>query len=927
MLKLKDIKKTYIMGRKNDKDRQVVKALNGINLEFREHEFVSILGQSGCGKTTLLNIIGGLDQYTSGDLIINGVSTKEYKDKDWDSYRNHRVGFIFQSYNLIPHQTVLQNVELALTLSGVSKKERTKRAKEALIKVGLGDKLKNKPNQLSGGQMQRVSIARALINDPEIILADEPTGALDSKTSVQIMELLKQISSDKLIIMVTHNPDLAYEYSSRIVKLSDGCLIDDSNPYSSRLEREKLEKSNKNTKQKKDKLVIENEKEDKKKEKKKRMSFFTALSLSFKNLLTKKARTILVSIAGSIGIIGIALILALSSGFKGYIDDVQKETLANYPLTIQSSTIDYSSLLTAMMGGGQKENKHENDGIYADTAITEMMTEITSTFKTNDLEKFYSHLQTNYDDIKDNVNNIQYGYKVNIDVYNKDKYKVAPTSPALYDIVLNFCVVFLEDTSVHPEATNKNTGLQIEKLNNGNYILKLNELADEKSQTLAVGIVYKYMGEADATKFSQDKSLVLDRGRFVDLITEFAGIDINMFNAYDIGAVSPMMDNIELIKSQYEVIAKSAEFENKDVLTSLKNNQAVLVLDQNSELDDYVLYALGMVSEENLMNDIRKTMQGGTSDIVIDYNKAITEFKDYKVLVDTDYYVDINSDKTYVNLKEVDDNQYIYYNELTEKLPTLIDNSTNSIEVVAVLRANSNNGCLNTGINYNPKYIEDIISYYNSSVAVTGKFNGEDVNVKENKVAPLSLEKPSSISFYFKSFADKEKVIDFIEKYNSTCEDGETISYSDLTGMIMSSVTTIINAITYVLVAFVSISLVVSSIMIGIITYISVLERIKEIGVLRSIGASKKDVKRVFTAESLIIGFASGLLGVLITLLLTIPINIIIKSFTGISGIASLHILPATILILISMSLTFIAGLIPAKIASKKDPVEALRSE
>ena len=931
MLKLKDIKKTYIMGKKKDKDRQVVHALNGINLEFRQHEFVSVLGQSGCGKTTLLNIIGGLDQYTSGDLIINDVSTKEYKDKDWDTYRNHRVGFIFQSYNLIPHQTVLQNVELALTLSGVSKKERTQRAKEALIRVGLGDKLKNKPNQLSGGQMQRVSIARALINDPEIILADEPTGALDSKTSVQIMELLKQISSDKLIIMVTHNPDLAYEYSSRIVKLSDGCLIDDTNPYSSRLEKEKQEKEAKKKPVKSSKQNVEkedgNKKLEPKKQKKKRMSFFTALALSFKNLLTKKARTILVSIAGSIGIIGIALILALSSGFKGYIDDVQKETLANYPLTIQSSTIDYSTLLTAMMGGGQKENKHDNDAIYADTAITEMMTEITSSFKTNDLEKFYAYLQINYEDIEEYVNTIQYGYKVDIDVYNKNKYKVAPTSPALYDIVLNFCVVFLEDTSVHPDVTNKTPGLKITNQNNGSYLLELNQTADAKSQTLAIGIVNKYMGEADASTFAKNKSLVLDTGRFVKLITEFAGININMFNAYDIGAVSPMMDNIDLIKSQYDIIAKSAEYENKDVLTNLKSNQAVLVLDQNSELDDYVLYALGMVSEENLMEDIRRTMQGGKSEIVIDYNKAITEFKDYKVLVDTDYYVDINNNKTYVNLKEMKDNQYVYYNQLTEKLPSLIDNSTNSIEVVAVLRANTNKGCLNTGINYNSDYIKDIIAHYNSSVAVTGKFNGQDVSVKENKVTPLRLDKPSSISFYFKSFADKDKVIDFIEKYNSNCEDGETISYSDLTGMIMSSVTTIINAITYVLVAFVSISLIVSSIMIGIITYISVLERIKEIGVLRSIGASKKDVKRVFTAESLIIGFSSGLLGILITLLLTIPINIIIKNFTGITGIASLHILPATILILISMGLTFIAGLIPAQIASKKDPVEALRTE
>ncbi|MBQ8430576.1 MAG: ABC transporter ATP-binding protein, partial [Clostridia bacterium] len=524
MLKLKDIKKTYTIGKKDD--QQIVNALNGISLEFREHEFVSILGQSGCGKTTLLNIVGGLDKYTSGDLIINGISTKEYKDKDWDSYRNHRVGFIFQSYNLIPHLTVLQNVELALTLSGISKKERQERAKEVLKRVGLEDRINNKPNQLSGGQMQRVAIARALVNDPEIILADEPTGALDSKTSVQIMELLKKISDDKLIIMVTHNPELAQIYSSRIISLKDGCIIDDSMPYSSRLENKKVEdqltdveiiqnevdaknlEENKNSEiAQKEKSNVEsaeniaeelnaNEKNQNKKNKKKRMSFFTALSLSFKNLITKKARTILVSIAGSIGIIGIALILAVSSGFKGYIDKVQEETLSNYPLTIQSSTLDYTTIMTSLMGGGKEEDpKHELDGIYADTSLLDIMKEITSKTKTNDLQKFYAHLQENYDDIKPYINDIQYGYDVSIDVFNKNNFQVAPTSPAMYDIVLSFCVGYLENESIDKEAGDNVKGLDIVLNADGSYTLNLNTEASSVTQDRADAIVKQYLDE------------------------------------------------------------------------------------------------------------------------------------------------------------------------------------------------------------------------------------------------------------------------------------------------------------------------------------------------------------------------------------------------------------------------------------------------
>ncbi|MBE7076954.1 MAG: ATP-binding cassette domain-containing protein [Clostridiales bacterium] len=917
MLKIKDVRKTYVIGKKKDKDKQVVHALNGVSLEFRDHEFVSILGPSGCGKTTLLNIIGGLDQYTSGDLVINGVSTKEYKDKDWDTYRNHRCGFIFQNYNLIPHLTVLQNVELALTLSGVSKKERTEKAKEALKSVGLEDKIKNKPNQLSGGQMQRVAIARALVNDPEIILADEPTGALDSKTSLQIMELLKKISKEKLIVMVTHNPELAELYSSRIVYLKDGCVVDDTNPYK---KREIKNKTKQSTEEKESTQDVE-EKEVKTKKKKRKMSFWTALTLSFKNLITKKARTFLVSVAGSIGIIGIALILAVSSGFQTYINNVQKETLTNYPLTIQSSAVDYTSMLTTMMGGGNKDNNHDGDAIYADTTITDMMKEVTSQLKTNDLKKFYAYLKDNYDKIEPYVNNISYGYNISVDLYNKNNYQISTTSPALYDIVLSFCATYLQVESISKDATNNMPGLLVSYNDTTKkYEIKLNALADVKSQDLALDIVSQYLGETDATEFETKKFLELSETKFAGLISQFAGIPVATFKAYDIGAVNPMMDNVELIKSQYEVIAKSTEYENKDVISNLKKNEAVLVLDKNSELDDYVMYALGFVSKQELMNDITKTMQGGESEIKVDYLDVLNQHNSYKVLVDTDYYQDVNNDKTYVNIKNNP-------TELDSRLDDIINNSTNSIEVVAVLRAKTDKGCLSSGINYNSDYVADLIDYYNSSIAVTGKLNGEDVEVKEDKLTPLSLDKPSSIEFYFKSFSDKDKVVAFIAEYNENCEEGEKISYNDFIGLIMSSVTTIINGISYVLIAFVSISLVVSSIMIGIITYISVLERIKEIGILRSIGASKKDIKRVFTAESLIIGFSSGALGIIVTLLLCIPINIIIKSLAGISGVASLNPIAGLILVLISMTLTFIAGLIPARIASKKDPVDALRTE
>ena len=867
MLQLKNITKNYLSG-----DNEV-QALKGIDIEFRENEFVSILGQSGCGKTTLLNIIGGLDRYTSGDLIINGKSTKEFKDKDWDTYRNHSVGFVFQSYNLIPHQTVLANVELALTISGVGKAERKKKAIEALQKVGLGDQINKKPNQMSGGQMQRVAIARALVNDPDILLADEPTGALDSKTSVQVMEILKEISKDRLIIMVTHNPELAKKYSSRIVKLLDGKIIDDSNPYKS------SEEDVKKARNKKDKSG------------KASMKFTTAVRLSLNNLMTKKGRTFLTSFAGSIGIIGIALILSLSHGMQSYINRVEEDTLSSYPLTIQEASIDVTSMLEAMMGNGEKE-EHNDNKIYSRPIVNNILETVSTKLQTNNLEEFKKYLESGDTNIKDYINAIQYEYNLNLNIYKQNE--------------------------------------------------------DKTYQQVNPSKVFDELGFGEMMESRQSASTMMSSSMAMtqtDVWTE-------------------MLDNQNLLQSQYDVLAGN---------WPTKYNEVVLIVDENNEISDYTLYSLGIKDIKELNESMEKIknkekVEAGESESY-SYDDLLN-YK-FKILLNTDYYKksgnawqDMSNDDEYMknvvdNAEEITIVGIIKPNKetvsssgagmigYTKELKEYVINKINETEIVKEQKENPNINVF-TGIEF-PENQNSSFDYSQLTdeqrmyMATLSEAELAELmkNYAENSTATydsnlstlgvVDLNKPSTINIYPKDFESKDMITTRISEYNDKqTNDGKeenVITYTDIVGVMMSSVSTIINVISYVLIAFVGISLVVSSIMIGIITYISVLERTKEIGILRSIGASKKDVSRVFNAETLIIGLVAGLIGIVVTLLLNIPINMIIKSIVGISNISKLPTAGAIILVVISVGLTMIAGLIPARFAAKRDPVEALRTE
>lgn len=916
MLELKKIRKVY-----ETKDLKVT-ALDNVSIKFREHEFVSILGPSGCGKTTTLNIIGGLDKYTSGDLIINGKSTKDFSDRDWDSYRNHTVGFVFQSYNLIPHQTVLENVEIALTLSGISKTERKKRAVEALKKVGLKDKIKSRPNQLSGGQMQRVAIARALVNDPDIVLADEPTGALDSKTSLQVMELLKEVSEEKLVVMVTHNPELAKDYSTRIITFLDGKLQEDSNPFvdevndnSSNEEQLKLQEVNGSVVIAEDGNVevIKPKKRKKKHSPKTTMSFFTALSLSLKNLLTKKARTALVSFAGSIGIIGIALILALSTGFQTYVNRVQEDTLSTNPITIESQSVDYTDIIASMMLSGGDQKKNDGDAIYSNDSLSQMINTMGSGLKSNNLKKFYAYLKDNYGDIEDYVTSVQYTYDVGLEFYNTSGDNLQPKSSALYDVVMQYSLLYLQ----------KETGLDVTEKVDGGYRVSVPEsgvwnrtfLDNYKDGSELMQLLLSNLetyGYADLTD-----------AQIASIIYTLMNIPVSMFSTYNMRIFSEMIDNTNLLKEQYDLIGAGSRWAEPTA-----SDEVMLVLDSNNSLDDYILYALGMVSKEDMKASLNNVLYGNDPTMKVDFSKAIG--KEFKVLSDIDYYVNIGSSEApnYVDIRE----EYVTttnYGSQSVSVPTaeyyyhynniISSESVKSVKIVGIIRLkeNATSGCLSSGVVYTSGLTDYMVNKNNTSGAVVGEF-----------ASKIEKDNPESISIYASSFDSKEVIENFISKYNSEQEsEDDKITYTNIIGMVMEGVSTIINAITYVLIAFVSISLVVSSIMIGIITYISVLERIKEIGILRSVGASKRDIKRVFTAETLIIGFISGVLGILVTLLFTIPINIVLKVLTGINIAASLPVASAFILIGISMLLTFIAGLIPAKIASKKDPVTCLRSE
>lgn len=1005
MLELKEIKKDYPAG------SGVVHALKGISLQFRKSEFVSILGPSGCGKTTMLNIIGGLDQYTSGDLVINGKSTKDFKDRDWDSYRNHSIGFVFQSYNLISHQTVLQNVELALTISGVSTDERKKRAIKALEEVGLGGQINQKPSELSGGQMQRVAIARALVNNPDIILADEPTGALDTETSIQVMDILKRISKDRLIIMVTHNPELAKEYSTRIIRILDGEITSDSAP----LTEEELEREKKHDR------ALSGKKENKLPA----MSLGTSFSLSLKNLMTKKGRTILTSFAGSIGIIGIALIIAISQGLSGYINSTQEETLSSYPLTIQKTETDLTSIMDTFMGAKSGSVEHDKDEVYMKPAMYDMMNAMNSLeTKENDLKSFKKYIETETKDkdskLYDAVSGIQYGYNLDLQVYTKT--------------VDN--VILRSDT---------------QKL-----------LSDLAMEYMDVGMGSKAR-MMDNNRRGADPSMT-------SMMSSATGLSMNLWQEMLPGKDGESVSN-SLIK-QYDLVFGEWPEE---------YNEIVLVLDENNELDDLTLYALGLKSKE----DTGKIIEAALNQDEIKYKDHTWSYEEicnmeFRIVLNSDCYSYDENTGLYTDLRDSGAGlQYLYDNGIPLKVAGIIrpkEDVTSSmltgsigytsalteyviehakeaeviqaqladstVDVLTGLPFKSNTGSLtekeketefknglanmnteqkarlyvkikgvptdgqlNAAVqqamsgmtrkdmenamlqglsqqmgmnesdlrdymaNMDDKELKEMFSqmmeeqvkmqfasqaqeqmstmnpaqlasaldaevptYTSEQYA---KYYDELMDFSENSyednltsMGYLDLDSPSSINLYASSFDNKDTIEDAIEEYNKDVDELRQIQYTDYVGIMMSAVSTIINAITYALIAFVAISLIVSSIMIAVITLISVQERSKEIGILRAIGASKGNVSNMFNAETVIIGFISGLLGVVVTYILCIPINKVMHNLTGINDLnAFLPVKIAVVLIFVSMLLTLISGIIPSRSAAKKDPVVALRSE
>ncbi len=964
MLSLKNIVKNYTMG-----DSEV-HALKGVSIDFRENEFVAILGQSGCGKTTMLNIIGGLDRYDDGDLLISGVSTKKYKDRDWDTYRNHKIGFVFQSYNLIPHQTVLANVELALTLSGVSKSERRKRAIEVLEKVGLGDQLKKKPNQMSGGQMQRVAIARALINNPDILLADEPTGALDSETSVQIMEILREISKDKLIIMVTHNPELAEQYSNRIIRLVDGKVVDDSNPFTN----------------------TEPEKKSPEKVKKTSMSFFTALSLSLNNLMTKKGRTILTAFAGSIGIIGIALILSLSNGVQEYIDDIQTETMASYPLTIETNTTDMSSFMSSSMTATMNNLNAERtyDKIYTNNRLGDMFTMMYQETNVNDLKSFKAFIDDEANGIKENTTNIEYTYGITLQVFADDTENIHQVNPSnvmdeigfgamtgMFDLASMMSASSAGSTNIFEELTESEAMFdQKYELIAGeipdNYdeavliVDKNNEVTDYTLYTLGlrdideikktVKDMMQKKGEEEIAELSKGRDYsfdeildlsfrVVDNTAFYEKNEDGAWVDMREDDEFmtkvledsiqlkivgiirmkevstgisgTIGYRKDLMEHISDSVNDSEIVKEQQENEDYDVFTGLpfdgteagdkaieeaekeaekRKEEAEKLMEQmaaaqeqatqQSPFDMSMLTAeqqaaLAAMSPEEQQAYIA-SMQTGAPEINISENAATMPTVEITDMSDMD-------------LSQLTDEQMAYFSAMSEE------------EREAMMKM----------------YTEQALK----ATVVSGSTYFDNIT----KLGVIDLEKPTSISIYPIDFEAKENITTIISDYNTRMENNgeedKVIAYTDMVGLLMSSVTDIIDAISYILIAFVAISLVVSSIMIGIITYISVLERTKEIGILRSIGASKKDISRVFNAETIIVGLVSGAIGIGVTVLLNIPINIIIENITDIAGLSVLPPVAGIILIVISVILTLIAGLLPSGVAAKKDPVVALRTE
>ena len=906
MLELKHITKDYTSGGES------VKALKGISIAFRQSEFVSILGQSGCGKTTMLNIIGGLDNYTSGDLIINGRSTKEYRDRDWDTYRNHAVGFVFQNYNLIPHQTVLSNVELALTLSGVSKTERRKRAKDALKQVGLGDQMKKMPNQLSGGQMQRVAIARALVNNPEILLADEPTGALDSETSVQVMEILKEVAKDRLVVMVTHNPELAERYSTRIVRLLDGEIISDTMPYDPQQETEKEAEGPLG--------------------KKPSMSFLTALSLSLNNLMTKKGRTILTAFAGSIGIIGIALILSLSNGIQSYIDDLEEDTLTSYPITIQQATMDMSSMMSTMLGV-QKSEPHEDGLVHSSNIMTSMIDSIMQEITTNDLASFKAYLEQDGNEIAELCSEIKYSYPTEIGIYTTtDTGRVHRVNP----------VSVLEEIGMGDIAS----GMQM------NNIGVCTELVDSES-----------MRESDYELVAGDWPSAYNE--VVLIVNE--NNEITDYTLYALG----LRDTEALRDSILENQQKIMESGSAEGAVAIEDAESTYTYEDLMDLDLRLVLPtayyekqedgtyLDMREDEDYMEqlvDQAETLQvvgvlqtvddNGSEYGTIGYTTELTEYvveqvEDSEILraQEEDPNTDVFTGLPFPGIEEAEavtesqaetdtaasglnEGQTALVTEVIGEMPEEYQSQLAAMEPEMQAEILIANGLLEQS---------ELDALGDGEDQEEPKVSDSSYEENMNLLHAASLEEPSAISLYAASFEDKTAITDALDAYNeeqsAAGNEDQVIQYTDYVGLLMSSVTDIVNVVSYVLIAFVGISLVVSSIMIGVITLISVQERTKEIGILRAIGASKRDVSRVFNAETLIIGLVAGVLGIGITVLLNIPINLIIDHLAGIDDVARLPVKGAVILVIISVLLTVLAGLIPAKAAAKKDPVEALRTE
>ena len=981
VLTLRNITKDYTAG------DSAVHALRGVSIDFRESEFVAILGPSGCGKTTLLNIIGGLDQYTSGDLVINGRSTRDYGDKDWDTYRNHSIGFVFQSYNLIPHQSVLANVELALTISGISREERRERAIKVLERVGLGDQIYKKPNQMSGGQMQRVAIARALINDPDILLADEPTGALDSETSVQVMDLLKEVAQDRLVIMVTHNPDLAERYATRIVRLLDGEIIGDSDPYDG---SKAAQRSNEG-------------------KKRPSMSFLTALSLSLNNLMTKKGRTILTAFAGSIGIIGIALILSLSNGIQTYIDQVQEDTLSTYPLTIESEAADLSSMIEAMTGAAGDGEEHERDAVYSNVILYDLMDNLMSMdTETNDLKSFKEFLDAGGGGINEFTSAIQYEYDPNFNIYTKDSDGNIVESDVVtllnelmasmyggdfssyfdtmgdfyssfeswqemlpgengelinqtlldqYDVIYGSwpqdydeVVLIVNQNNEVSDLVLYTLGLRTEEELTSSLEAYMNgETVDAEVESWSYeelcGMTFKLVGWYD--HYVYDSAT----GTYTDVSGTEAGLDY-LYENSDVGiplkisgivrqnedAVAGMMSGaigytsglIDRVIEQAEgsdVISAQMADPDTDVILGLPfatGEEAEPTGDElRAEVDEYIA-GLDTAGQAELYTEISSTPSDDYLDAAVEQALSELTREDIEGMMLEGYAeemgVDADSLRDYV--AQMDDETLMSYVEdmareaVAQQYAEAAQQQLSALSQQQLAAALAING------------LSDWQYEYVYENLMPARYSESTYEQNLETLGYIDIASPDSINLYASTFADKDEIARIIDEYNASADEEQQISYTDYVALLMSSVSTIINAISYVLIAFVAISLVVSSIMIGIITYISVLERTKEIGILRAIGASKRDVANVFNAETLIEGLASGALGIAVTLLLIIPINAIVQHLTGISSLRA--ILPtsgAVALILISMLLTYIAGLIPSRFAARRNPVEALRTE